>query len=260
MKAYIYYIVLLIVSILPVGCISTGVQTDLKAPSSFREAPKGGKVYKPAKEWEIRSEKDLEPLVKLGAKVTKAGGVVKVNLNGITIDGTKQKGDGGQSERQTPLFRARIPLMVENGFFNNNKNAATFYKPNSGAKNITLGRIGEDGLATSDGATNFLVQNCEFSGAADKSLQLNEARGAKIISNTFHGGITGVRVGKYDFSSKNDKATCSKNKFINVDKAWNVGEVTLEVTGKNSYQNVRLPFKVTKGAKIKNADGKVSSD
>lgn len=259
MKAYLYlyYILLLFIVILPVGCISTDSQTDLAAPSSFREVKKGGKVYKPPGEWEIRSEKDLDPLVKLGAKVTKVGGVVRVNLNGITIDGSKQKGDGGQGERQTPLFRARIPLLVENGFFKKTKNAATFYKPNSGVRNITITDIGEDGVATADGAINFLVQNCEFSGAYDKSLQLNEAKGAKIVGNTFNGGITGARVGKIDYSSKNDRATCSKNKFVNCETAWHVGKVILEVTGKNSYQNVKIPFITSGGARIKNADGKI---
>lgn len=256
MKSFLALIILIPVFLS--SCIST--RPDLPPPPDFREPSKSAKVYKPKGEWAIRSEKDLEPLVKLGAKVSKSGSVVKVNLNGITIDGKNQPGDGSQNERQTPLFRAYIPLFVENGFFTNTKNAATFYKPNSGVKNITVSRIGEDGIATGDGAKNFTLENCEFKDASDKSAQLNEAAGAKIINNTIYGGITGVRVGKHEFVSKNDIATCSKNTFLGVDTAWNVGKMQLRVIGKNKYTNVRLPFKTSGGGKIKNADGTVENE
>lgn len=254
MKKYINLLPLLFI-----GCVSTDI-SDVPTPNSFRKPPPSAKIYAPKRDWVIRKESDLDPLVKLGAKVTKEGLVLRVDLKGITIDGKYQKGDGGQSENQTPLFRAKTPLMIENGFFDNPKNAATFYSPNSGVKNITIRNIGEDGVATADGAKNFLVQGCEFSGAEDKNLQLNEASGARIIGNTFAGGFTGVRVGKISYSAKSDKATCSKNKFISIDTAWNVAKVTLEVVEKNSYENVRLEFKTSPGGKIKNADGKVSND
>jgi hypothetical protein len=126
-------------------------------------------------------------------------------------------------------------------------------------KKITVIDIGEDAVATADGAKNFLLQDCEFSGAADKSIQLNEADGAKVIGNTVYGGITGARIGKYTYSQKSDRAECSRNTFLGVDTAWGVGEVTLVVTGKNKYKNVRIPFKTTGGAKIKNADGNVEN-
>lgn len=240
------------------SCVSTS-NNPVPTPQ-LKKAEPTAKSYKPTNEWPIRSSKDLQPLTKLGAKVKKKGDVTHVNLNGIVIDGIKQKGSGNQSERQTPLFRAYIPLVVENGFFTNNKNAATFYKPNSGIRNITLTKIGEDGVATSDGAKNFRIENCEFSGAADKSIQLNEADGAIIVNNTIVGGITGARIGKIDFSSSKDVASCANNTFINVDTAWNVGKISLVVKNDkpNIYKNVRLPFKVAGGAKIENADGKVS--
>lgn len=242
----------------PVSCVSTGGSSVPVPP--LKKAEPTAKVYKPTKEWPIRSVNDLRPLTKLGAKIKKKGNVTHVNLNGIVIDGIKQRGDGDQSERQTPLFRAYIPLVVENGFFTNPKNAATFYKANSGIKNIAISKIGEDGIATSDGAKNFRIENCEFSGAADKSIQLNEADGAIITGNTIVGGITGARIGKIDFSSSKDSASCANNTFINVDTAWNVGKVSLIVKDgePNTYKNVRLPFKTSAGAKIKNADGKIS--
>lgn len=239
------------------SCVSN---SNSVPPPPLKKAEPAAKIYKPTKEWPIRSTTDLRPLTKLGAKVKKKGDVVYVNLNGIVIDGIKQKGDGGQGERQTPLFRAYIPLFVENGFFTNIKNAATFYKPNSGLKNVTLTKIGEDGVATGDGAKNFRLENCEFSGAADKSIQLNEADGAIIVGNTVVGGVTGARIGKIDYSSSKDVASCAGNTFVNVDTAWNVGKISLVVKkdDPNTYKNVRLPFKTASGAKIKNADGKIS--
>lgn len=254
---------LLSLAVLPVILVSCiGTSQPLPPKPQFREpvAAQKSKIYRPKGEWTIRSEDDVRQLEKLGAKISKKGGTLYVNLNGITLDGKNQRGDGGQGERQTPLFRAYTPLVIENGFIRNNKNAATFYKPNSAMKKVTYDDIGEDAVATADGAKNFLLQDCEFSGAADKSIQLNEASGAKVIGNTVHGGITGARLGKYDYSSKNDKAECSRNTFIGVDTAWNVGEIQLTVTSKNKYQGVKTPFKATKGAKIKNADGNVTRE
>lgn len=240
-----------------VGCVSNSTPETKAVQESLRKPVEGAKVYKPKGEWNIRSTADLAPIKKLGAKTTTKNGVTTVNLNGIILDGSNQKGSGNQSEDQTPIFRARIPLVVENGFINNNKNAATFYKPNSGVRNIVWTRIGEDAVATYDGAKNFFVDGCEFSGAVDKSIQLNEASGAKVVNNTIVGGITGARIGKIDFSSSKDIAECGGNTFIGVDTAWGVGKVKLVVTEKNKYTKVRLPFSITNGAKIENADGKV---
>jgi len=230
---------------------------------SHRKPKPTAKVYKPTGEWIIKSVDDLKPLEKLGAKITEKNSIITVDLKGLIIDGSRQKGSGGQGENQTPLFRAQVPLVMQNGHFQNNKNAATWYKPNGGAIDITLVNIGEDGIATSDGAKNFLVRNCEFIGgksSQDKLLQLNEADGAKIENNLFYGSITGVRVAKIDYSSRSDRAFCGNNKFIAVDTAWGVAKITLEVERKNSYEKVRIPFKINNGAKIKNADGQVEQN
>lgn len=262
MKAYLYlyYILLLFILILPVGCVSSGMP-DLPNEPTFRKPSSSAKTYKPPGEWLIRSEKDLEPLKKLGAQVTKVNGVLIVDLKGMIIDGSKQKGTGDQTETQTSLFKAQTPLVVKNGFFKNTKNAAAFYKPNSGVKNITCYDVGEDAVSTHDGAFNFSVENCEFRDAADKNLQCNEAKGARIINNTFYGGRTGARVGKISHSSNSDLAICSGNKFLGCDIAWGVGKITLEVRGKkNSYTNVNHPFRLDGGASVKNADGDIKND
>jgi hypothetical protein len=217
----------------------------MKSPSS------NAKIFKPVGEWNIRSLKDLESVTKaLGAKVYTKNGIIFLDLQGGILDGTKQKGDGGQSENQTPLLRARIPLVVQNGFIRNNKNALTFYAPDSGVKNLNWINIGEDAVATSEGAFNFFVEKCEFSGAKDKSIQLNEAKGAKVYNNKIYGGTTGVRLGEISFTERDNIVYCGGNEFFNVDTAWHVAKLTVIETESNKYSSVRLKYKLVEGAKV----------
>jgi hypothetical protein len=248
--------------LLPLLLVSCAALTPLPPKPSHREPTKKAKLYKPTSEWIINNASDLETFVdKLGATVTTQGSSHIVNLNGGIIDGSKQKGDGGQSENQTPLFRARIPLIVKNGFIKNNKNAATFYAPDSGVEFITWLNVGEDGVATAEGAKDFRVIGCEFinSKDGDKSIQLNEADGARIERNMVYSGITGIRVGKIDYSETKNKAYCGNNTFVGVDTAFNVAKVQLYVQSKNNFKGVRIPYKVTRGASIKNPDSSVEN-
>lgn len=214
----------------------------------------------------IRSEDDLKDLSKKlnGSTVSEKYGVYTWNLNGGVLDGKNQKGDGSQKENQEPLFRAYIPLIITNGFMRNTKNAGLFYKPHSGIKKITITNIGEDAIATVEGAEGFLVENCEFVNTkystADKSLQLNEGRGAEIINNKFEGGITAIRIFESSFTPESAEAYAENNKFYNVDTAINVSKGTLIIRKNNTYRGVRLPFKTGQGGKIRNADGRVEND
>ena len=241
-----------------VGCGST--RPPLPPTPTHREPSKGAKVYAPAGPWTINNEADLAPLLKkTGATFNKVNRTLVVDLKGAILDGKNQAGDGGQSENQEPLFRARVPLVVKNGFVRNNKDALTFFAPNSGVERLTWLNVGEDAVATGDGAKNFVVRNCEFlnSKKGDKTVQLNDAAGAEVIGNLIYGGVTGVRIGKVAYTSSSAVASGGSNKFVGVDTAWNVGKMTLNVVTPNKYVNVRLPFKATNGAKIVNADGKI---
>jgi hypothetical protein len=242
-----------------VSCSSNG-NYDVKA--SHRKPVSGSKVFKPEKEWEIKSEKDLDDFVeKTGSSYSQKDGVIIVDMKGSILDGIKQKGDGGQSESQTPLFRAKVPLVLKNGFIRNNKDAATFYAPNSGVEKVTWLTVGEDAVATAPGAKNFKIENCEFinNKNGDKSIQLNEANGARIYNNLIYGGITGVRLGEAKTTESRNKAFCSKNIFVDVDTAWNIAKMSLKVEQPNEYIGVRVPFKTTGSAKIENIDGKLIS-
>jgi hypothetical protein len=251
---------LLLAALFLISC--AGIQKLPPVPS-HRIPDSLARIHRPVGEWEIRGIGDLDSLIRnTGATVTTTNGILVVDLKGAIIDGKKQDGDGGQGERQTPLFRARVPFILKNGFIRNNKNAATFYASNSGVKNMTWLNVGEDAVATADNAKNFVVQNCEFLNDkdGDKSIQLNEADGAEVHDNLVYGGITGVRVGKYDYVTKTDKANGGGNEFVGVDTAWNLGEMILDIQKQNGYKYVDLPFKTTNGGKVLNADGKVKAE
>lgn len=251
---------LLLASLFLISC--AGIQKLPPVPS-HRIPDSQARIHRPVGEWEIRGVRDLDSLIRnTGATVATTNGILVVDLKGAIIDGKKQDGDGGQGERQTPLFRARVPFILKNGFIKNNKNAATFYASNSGVKNMTWLNVGEDAVATADNAKNFVVQNCEFLNDkdGDKSIQLNEADGAEVHNNLVYGGITGVRVGKYDYVTKTDKANGGGNEFVGVDTAWNLGEMILDIQKQNGYEYVDLPFKTTNGGKVLNADGRVKAE
>ena len=251
---------LLIAALFLISC--AGIQKLPPVPS-HRIPDSRARIHKPVGEWEIRGISDLDSLIRnTGAVASMTQGILVCDLKGAILDGKKQNGDGGQSERQTPLFRARIPFVLKNGFIQNNKNAATFYASNSGVKNMTWLNVGEDAVATADNAKNFVVQNCQFLNdkSGDKSIQLNEADGAEVHNNLVYGGITGVRIGKYDYVTRNDKAFGGGNEFVGVDTAWNLGEMILEIQKQNGYTYVDLPFKTTNGGRVINPDGRVNSD
>jgi hypothetical protein len=251
---------LLLASLFLISC--AGIQKLPPVPS-HRIPDSLARIHRPVGEWEIRGKGDLDSLIRnTGASVATTNGILVVDLKGAIIDGKKQDGDGGQGERQTPLFRARVPFILKNGFIKNNKNAATFYASNSGVKSMTWLNVGEDAVATADNAKNFVVQNCEFLNdkSGDKSIQLNEADGAEVHNNLVYGGITGVRVGKYDYVTKTDKANGGGNEFVGVDTAWNLGEMILDIQKQNGYKYVDLPFKTTNGGKVLNADGRVKAE
>lgn len=190
----------------------------------------------------------LEKLVK-GSKVD---GKVW-DLRGNIIDGRKQSGDGGQGEDQEPLARVYIPLIIRNGFIQNNKNAILFYGKQSGVERITWLTIGEDAVATMKGAVGFIVEDCEFINKreGDKSIQLNEGDGAKIVDNLIYSGTTGVRIGDNNTTSVSDQAYAANNRFVGVDTAYHASKITLNILGGDKYEKVRTKFKTANGAVIK---------
>lgn len=189
-----------------------------------------------------------------GSNVSQNKTVCTWDLGGGILNGSKQKGDGGQSENQEPLFRARTSLILQNGFVLNNKNAAVFYSPNSGVKNVTWLNVGEDAVATAKGAYNFLIENCEFINkrGGDKSIQANDSKDLKMFNNLVYGGITCARVGSKSFGNKpSDIAQAGGNRFVGCDTAYNISSITLKIVQKDKYQHVNKTEVLGSGAKIK---------
>jgi hypothetical protein len=214
------------------------------------EKPKSGAKRHYAKNgWDIRSEKDIPPGI---GTVTKKHGVIVWDLDGAILDGSKQKGDGSQNEGQEPLFRARVPFALVDGFVQHNKNAATFYAPNSALLYVTFTDIGEDAVATSKGAYDFELRGNVFINdrAGDKSIQLNEARGALVAVNMVFSGRTCMRIGDSGTTSVSDEAVVNSNRFLGCDTAIHASKITVLEKTKNYFENVRLPRKDVEGARF----------
>ena len=201
---------------------------------------------------DLRSRKDVVRLAKQlpGSKVSGNDPVVW-DLRGGVLRGDLQRGDGGQDEHQEPLFRARLPLVVKNGFVQHNKNAALFYAPRSGLERITFTDIGEDAVATQQGAHGFTLKWCEFINGpkGDKAAQLNEARGAVVAGNLFHGGRTALRVGDDKTTRVEDVAEVRSNHFHECDTAIHASRLTVREWD-NRFDKVKTPTKTAHEAVI----------
>ena len=203
---------------------------------------------------DLRSRKDVVRLAKQlpGSKVSGDDPVVW-DLRWGVLRGDLQRGDGGQDEHQEPLFRARIPLVVKNGFVRHNKNAAVFYAPRSGLERITFTEIGEDAVATQQGAHGFTLKWCEFINGpkGDKAGQLNEARGALVAGNLFHGGRTALRVGDDKTTRLEDLAVVRDNHFHECDTAIHASRITVREWD-NRFDKVKTQTKTAHEAVILN--------
>lgn len=204
----------------------------------------------------INTESKLRDLARKlkGSTVKKESNRWVWDLNGGVLRGDKQSGDGGQSEDQEPLMRVKIPLLIKDGFVKNNKDAITFYGPDSGIDRITFLDVGEDAVATSRGAYRVTVKDSEFinNRKGDKSIQLNEAKDALIDGNLIYSGRTGARIGDSDTTSVKELAKARNNHFIGVDTAYHASKITVDVNeGSDKYEKVRQKFKTSNGAKIK---------
>ena len=225
-----------------------GVSLNSEAAPSYRKPKSNAKVYYCKNKFTIKSEKDIPDNI---GKVSGSNPLVW-DLQGAILDGSKQSGDGGQGEKQEPLFRSYVSLVVKNGFVRNNKNAMMFYKKNSGINKITFTNIGEDAVGTSKGAYNFSVKNSEFinKGSGDKSIQLNEAKGAEIKGNLVYSGRTCVRIGDNHTTVVSDIVEISNNRFVSCDTALHASKITV-YEDSNKFEGVRLKFKSAAGAKFK---------
>jgi hypothetical protein len=183
--------------------------------------------------------------------VSISGSLCIWDLKGGILDGKKQRGDGSQSENQEPLARIRTSLLIKNGFVRNNKNALTFYSPDSGVDRVTWLTVGEDAVATAAGAINFSLTNSEFINrrGGDKSVQLNEGKGAKIYDNLIYSGITCARVGESSVNKVGDLAEAGGNRFVGCDTAYHLSRVKLVIKRKDHFDRVNKVIVNSNGSK-----------
>ena len=203
---------------------------------------------------DLRSRQDVVRLARQlpGSKVSGDDPVVW-DLRGGVLRGDLQRGDGGQDEHQEPLLRARLPLVVKNGFVMRNKNAMTFHAPRSGVERVTFTEIGEDAVATQQGAHGFTLKGCEFVNGqrGDKAAQLNEARDAVVAGNFFHGGRTALRIGDDKTTRPQDRAVVRDNHFHACDTAIHASRIRVQEWN-NRFDKVKTPTKTAHEAVVAN--------
>ncbi len=223
---------------------------------TYRKPASNAAVFFVKNNFTLKRESDLKSAVKSLKGSTysynKSKKVYTWDLKGGILDGKNQKGDGGQSENQEPLIRVQMPLIIKNGFIRNNKDALSFFVPDSGAERLTWLNVGEDAVATHRGAYDFSIRDCEAinSKKGDKSFQFNEALGLVAENNLIVGGITGMRIGDSKTTQVSEMAYVSNNRFVNVDTAHNISKITVKDLGGNIYSNVNKLWVLSNGAKL----------
>jgi len=233
-------------------CFAGGSKRPSAPVPSHRQPKSGAKVYKPSGQWDIKDTSDIPKDV---GTLSMKNGVIIWDLKGAILDGEKQKGKLDDNENNEPLFRARVPLVVKNGFARNVKNAMTFFAKDSGVEKMTFLSCGEDCLATAKGrsssvrAYGFRAIDSEFIGRpdSDKKLQANEAKDAVITGNLVYGGVTGMRIGDSDTTQVSDVAVVKNNRFVAVDTAIHASKITVQESG-NKFESVNTPWKSANGA------------
>lgn len=227
-----------------------------KPSYTYRKPASNAAVFYVKNNFSLKKESDLKNAVKSLKGSTysynKKTKVYTWDLKGGILDGKNQRGDGGQSENQEPLIRVQMPLIIKNGFIRNNKDALSFFVPDSGAERLTWLNVGEDAVATHNGAYDFTIRDCEAinSKKGDKSFQFNESLGLLAEDNLIVGGITGMRIGDSKTTQVSEMSYVRNNRFFNVDTAHNISKITVKDLGGNTYTNVKKQWVLSNGAKL----------
>lgn len=236
--------------LLATAACSTGGVPNVTTPK-HREPKSDAKRYLAKNGWDIKSKSDIPDI----GKVSESGGVIIWDLQGAILDGKNQKGKLDDNESNEPMFRARVPLIVKNGFATNVKNAMSFFAKDSGVERMTFTQCGEDCVGTAKGrlssvrAYGFIIRDSEFIGrlGADKLAQANEAKDARIEGNLFYSNITAIRIGDSDTTEVSDMAVVKGNRFLGNDTGINASRITVKES-ENKYESVNTPWKASNGA------------
>ncbi len=222
------------------SCASSGPGKGVEAPKTehkYSVKPTGTPV------WD--KMEDISSLFGNKAKITGK----TVDMQGGRIDGSSLKRySNSQDERNTPI-KTRIPdLTIKNGYFYNIPGGVVTYAENTTFENITLTKIGEDGISNAkDISAGTQIIDCKFYNTekGDKSLQLNDAREAIVKGNLIAGGITGIRLQESSAKKQGGKPRVEGNTFKNVDTGINAAGKTTVYLKNNKFEGVRENYKTS---------------
>ena len=198
----------------------------------------------------LKTMQDVEQLAK-----KLPGSSVKKNvwyLGGNILSGVKLRGKGDQREDQDPLLRVHIEgLVITNGFCRDVKDGLHIAAENVTLRNMHWLDVGEDAVNNRKGAFKTKVAGCTFNTTKkdnDKTLQLNDGRGAEVVDCTIVGGITGIRLGD-KWSDQDDTATVKRVRFQGCDTALNLATIRVKVQD-CTYEGVAKRVVHSHGSKL----------
>jgi len=187
----------------------------------------------------------------LGDRVTYLGNTV--NLKGAVISGKNLPHPKDKQNEGSPGVQIIIPgFTLINGWVDDSPGGLIVKRRNCGFRSLTFINIGEDALSTvGDDAMDLKASNCDFWNAGgDKSIQLNQAYGAILFGCRIVGGITGIRVQKDSYKTKDVNCSIRDFLFEGMETGMNVAGGATVRLGSPTFKNVRKKWVLGKGCRV----------
>ncbi len=179
-----------------------------------------------------------------------------LDLQGNAISGKNIKHPKNRQDEKAIPLRLRIDgLTIKNGIFRDIPGGTVNEGDNVTVENCLFIEPGEDFISTpKDKAPGLRIINCKFynipeKDGGDKSIQLNDARNARIEKTYVTGGITAIRLQESTAAARNVKVTVKDCTFENVLTGVNVDGYTKVTESGNTFRNVAKPWVLGKNAK-----------
>lgn len=180
-----------------------------------------------------------------------------LDLQDCQINGSKLPQPDNEDDENSAPLRISIPgFTLKNGSTRRLPGGIVFRKKGLTFRNLVFLDVGEDAISNIvDDSEDSSVIDCQAFGASDKSYQFNDGRGLTFYGCLAVGGITGVRIQESKTKYKGSRTKkVGKNRFVNVDTAYNINGGIIVDALPSTYEGVRLKWKAGGGAKHIGAD------
>lgn len=188
----------------------------------------------------------------VGDKATVTGKTV--NLKGAVLSGKKLPHPSDSQDENAAALVILIPgFTLRNGWVDDFPGGNVVKVPFCNFEQLKYINIGEDALSTvGEGAHSIQIDRCEFwnDAGGDKSIQLNQAKGATVSNTRIVGGITGIRVQKDSYNTKDAVAILRQMTFEGCETGINAaGKATVKLQSA-TFKSVKKKWVLNNGAKV----------